>query len=77
MVQTFSASGGNPKPAPQTIFLTTTNSKAPYRYDATKNDYVFNWSPKGAVGRFRACTFDPTNTIQTFCTNFIMKKSCP
>jgi hypothetical protein len=67
-----------PKPAPKPIFLTGTNSKPPYRYDATANDYVFNWSlPKGITGTFRACTIDPTNTVQTFCTNFKMQKTCP
>jgi hypothetical protein len=66
------------KPAPQPINLAGTNTKGPYRYDATKNDYVFQWNlPTGITGSFNACTFDPTGTIQGFCTTFTIKKSCP
>jgi len=75
MVETFPTQ--TPKPAPQTVFLTTSNGKAPFRYDSSSNEYVFNWSPNGAKGTFRACTFDPTNTVQTFCVDFTMKTSCP
>jgi hypothetical protein len=67
----------SPKPAPQTIPLSTTNSKAPFRYDSSANDYVFNWSPNGITGTFRGCAFDPTNTVQTFCVDFKVKTSCP
>lgn len=69
MVETFPTM--IPKPAPQTVFLTTTNGKAPFRLSG--NEYVFNWSPNGIKGTFRACTFDPTNTVQTFCVDFTMK----
>jgi len=63
------------KPAPQPIPLTTTNAKAPYRFNGS--DYIFNWSPNGITGKFRGCTFDPTKTVQTFCVDFTMKTSCP
>ncbi len=63
IVKSTSASGGGPKPAPQPIQLTTTNTKAPYRFNGT--DYIFNWTP--VKGKFDVCTFDPTNTIQSFC----------
>jgi hypothetical protein len=62
------ATVGGVKSAPVPILLTTTNTKAPYRFNGT--DYIFNWSP--IKGKFDVCTFDPTNTIQTFCSTLIL-----
>jgi hypothetical protein len=63
------------KPAPQPITLTTSNAKAPYRFNG--NDYIFNWTPNGIMGNFTGCTFDPSKTVQPFCVNFTLKASCP
>ena len=75
IVQLQPANKQGVKPAPLQIPLTTSNGKAPYRFNGT--DYIFNWSPNGITGNFTACTFDPTRTVQTFCENFSLKASCP
>ena len=76
----------NPKPAPQTIFLSGTNSKAPYRYASSSNSYTFQWNLGAAetsgqinpnsTSTMRGCTFDPTGTVQTFCVDFTLDPAC-
>lgn len=75
-----------PKPAPQTIFLSGTNSKAPYRFDSPSNSYTFQWNLRAAetsgqinpnsTSTMRGCTFDPTGTVQTFCVDFTLDPTC-
>jgi len=84
LVETFPTQ--TPIPAPQIIVLNGTNAKAPYRYDSSGNDYTFQWNLSGAESSgqlsktknstLRGCTYDPTNTVQTFCVDFTTSPTC-
>jgi hypothetical protein len=63
------------KPSPQPIMLTSTSSRAPYKFVGNES-YLFKWSPKGMAGTFRGCTFDPTKTLQPFCVDFSLNPAC-
>jgi hypothetical protein len=78
--------GVSPKPAPQNITLSGTNSKGPYRYSSSNNSYTFQWNLSAAessglinaknTSTMRGCTFDPTGTVQTFCVDFTLNPTC-
>jgi hypothetical protein len=68
--QQLNGQAGNP------INLQGTNGKGQYRFDATKNQWVFNWNVDGFLGSFNACTFDPSGKVQTFCVPFSIANKC-
>ncbi len=81
LVQTF---GTFQAPLPVDLSGTNggaTNGKASFRYDATKNQWVYQFalsSLGGRTGTFTGCAFDSTHKAQTFCvTNIKFQKSCP
>ena len=64
--------------APLFIPLAGTNGKAPYRFDAKTNSWVFQWNVKGAaVGTYQGTTFDNSFTVQSFPVTFFLQNSCP
>jgi hypothetical protein len=64
--------------APLFIPLAGTNGKAPYRFDAKTNSWVFQWNVKGAaVGTYQGTTFDNSFTVQSFPVTFSLQNSCP
>ena len=83
LLQTFGTSG-----APNAINLNTsnnngsTNRKASFRYDSTKNQWVYQLALSTlnglTPGTFTGCAFDSTGTVQPFCVyDFKVQKSCP
>jgi hypothetical protein len=81
LVQTF---GSSQAPLPVNLSGTTnngaTNRKASFRYDSTKNQWVYQLnmsSLNGATGTFNGCAFDGTHKAQTFCIGaFTVSNSC-
>jgi hypothetical protein len=64
--------------APLFIPLAGTLGKAPYRFDAKTNSWVFQWNVKGAaVGTYQGTTFDNSFTVQSFPVTFSLQNSCP
>jgi len=84
LVQTFGASQAF---LPVDLSGTTggaTNRKASFRYDSSKNQWVYQLalstlSNQGRIpGTFTGCAFDSTHKAQTFCVrNIKIQKSCP
>lgn len=66
------------------LFLQGTGGTVNYRFDSTKQQWNFNlnnpmlgFTPKAKQAQYQACTEDSTHTVETFCTNFYVKTSCP
>ena len=83
LLQTFGTSG-----APNAINLNTankngaTNRHASFRYDSTKNQWVYQLALSTlsglTPGTFTGCAFDSTGTVQPFCVyDFKVANSCP
>jgi hypothetical protein len=81
LVQTF-----GPSQAPLPVDLSgtnggATNGKASFRYDASSNQWVYQFSMSslnGRTGTFTGCAFDSSGTVQTFCVrNVQFQTTCP
>jgi hypothetical protein len=82
LVQTFP--NGSQAPLPVDLSGSNggaTNGKASFRYDASSNQWVYQFSMDslgGRTGTFTACAFDSSGTVQTFCVkNVKFQTSCP
>jgi len=71
VVRTSVATGAAPDP----LFpLQGTGGTANYR--GTNGNFSFNLLSPGN-GTYAACTFEGTHSVETFCTNFVVKNKCP
>jgi hypothetical protein len=81
LVQTF---GSSQAPLPVDLSGTNggaTNGKASFRYDASSNQWVYQFSMSslnGRTGTFTGCAFDSSGKVQTFCVrNVQFQANCP
>jgi hypothetical protein len=83
IVQFVPGNNFNPPEEPL-LFLQGTGGTTNYRFDTTQQQWVFNlnnpllgFTPNTSPAEYQACTEDSTRTVETFCTNFYVKNSCP